>query len=154
MDFTPTPRRSSIGWFAPRFASRTPFLLPSAPRQLHNLVWGLAGLEQKFAFGLEGAGGTGADALAAEYAGGLGQGPVKKGADLSVEAAAFEIDGIGELGVIGADLDAAPAQDAFAVIANEHGVVVQQRRLTPLGLGEALGDSAVVARKGLDLGRL
>src|SRR5579859_6037642 len=82
--------------------SGTFLFLPSCPGQLHDLIWRLAGLQQELALGLEGAGGADADALAAEDAGGFGQGPAEEGADLGLEAAAFEVDGVGVLGVVGA----------------------------------------------------
>ena len=42
-------------------------------------------------------------------------------------AAPGEVDGKGILGILGADLHAAPAQDALGVIADEHGVIVDAR---------------------------
>src|SRR5688572_25723126 len=113
--------------------SHTPFLFTIFPRHRHNLIWHQSLLEQVLTLGLEGAGGADTYALAAEDAARFGQGLVEERADLGLEAAALEVDGVGVLGIVGAHLDAAPAQDALGVVADEHRVVVEHERLAALG---------------------
>jgi len=61
------------------------------------------------ALGLQGAAGAYAHALTTEDAGGFQQRFIEKGADHGVEAATGEVYSMGILGILGADLDAAPA---------------------------------------------
>ena len=84
------------------------FLLPLQARKLHHLLWRDALLDEMLAFGLERPRGANADAVTAEDAGGFCERLIEEGSDLGIEAAAAEAEGIGELGIVGANLHAAP----------------------------------------------
>lgn len=75
-------------------------------------------------FGFECASGADADALAAEDAGCVGHCFVLEGGDGCVEATAIEVERVGELCVVGTNLDATPAVDALVVVTDVEGVVV------------------------------
>jgi hypothetical protein len=103
---------------------------------------------------IERAGGADADALAAKHASRFRHRLVKEGGDTGVEAAPFEVERIGILRIIGAHLNAAPAQNAFGIIAEIHRVVVKHRILAALGTRKARCVGAISVDKLLNLRRL
>ncbi len=121
---------------------------------LQDLIQRKSLLEQRLALGLERAGGADADALAAKYAGGFRHGLVKEGADAGVKTAPFEVDRVGKLRIVGADLNAAPAQDALGVVADVHRIVIEHRNLAALGFGKARAVGAIIVDELVDLRRL
>src|SRR5258708_1952248 len=84
----------------------------------------------------ESAGGADPDAVAAVYAGRVGQAHVELGGDAGVESPAGHRDGEGVLGDLAARLHALVAQDAARVVADVAVVVVLDR------LGDGLGRGA------------
>src|SRR5262249_56322143 len=99
------------------------------PCRLRDFIEVNSPFEQRLTLGFERTGRTDADALAAKYAGCFRHGLVKKRADTGVKAAPFEVDRVGELRVVGAHLNAAPAQNALGIIADVHRIVIEQRIL-------------------------
>src|SRR3990172_12884207 len=149
--------RSAVSMSIPlRRPGRAGRTLPAtlSPRLFEDLLRRDALLEEIFPLALEGPRGADPDALPAKDAAGGGHGPVEEGGDRRVKTASAERERIGVLGVFGAHLDAAPAQDAFGVVAQIDRVVVEARRLAGGSAGESLGMALVGSEHGVHFGRL
>ena len=85
------------------------FAAAFAAGHLHDLIGGLAVLQEHFALGLEGPSGADAHALAAKDTGGFGHGFIEEGSDAGFETASTKVNGVGILGIVGTDLHTAPA---------------------------------------------
>ena len=100
---------------------------------------------------LEGAAGAHLHAVAAVDAGGVHHAVVLGGAHADLEPALGRLDGKGELHLVAADVDAAPAHDALVVVADVIGVVdVDWKRLS---LGGGADREAIVGAEVRQLGR-
>ena len=98
----------------------------------------------------EGAGGAHLDALAAVHAAGVGKGHLKGAGDVGLVATHAGADDVSVLDVL-ADGDAAAAQDAFAVVADQMDGGLIEIRHHGLGGTELVGIGAVFLGQGLQL---
>ena len=89
------------------------FTAPAAPGLLENRVRIHPLLQERLPLGLERPGRADTHTLAAKNTGGIRHRQILEGGDLSMETATIEVQSIGELSIVGADLDAAPAVDVM-----------------------------------------
>ena len=117
--------------------------LTAAARLPENIIGIQAALQEGLPFGLERPRGAGADTLAAKDTGGIHHAVAHEGADGGMVATAVKIKRVGELRVVGADLNAAPAVDALVVIAQVKGIIVVDGRRALPGIGKPVFVSLV-----------
>ncbi len=117
--------------------SRFPAFLPAGVQDT-DLLRAHSLLQQELTLRLERTGRADAHTLSAQHAGRFGDAPIEEGADLRLESSSVKIDRKGVLRIVRADLHAAPAQQAFRVIAYVHRVVVFDLGLTALRLWKAI----------------